>query len=465
MSRMIRKPEDLPVIDVLVVVLSVYRALLSMLCDVLACCAFLRCAFGPDCFALGIPALSTRVALGFFCGRIASWRGRRLWKVEIMVVGRSRFLGRNGVWVLAAMALAYWVGGVNVVRADLFQSYSNMEVFELPVGTSVFDVGADGRIIALVGADVYIENVAGGRSFLLYGTLPGADIASFGAAFIAVSPDGTRISVGNNGGASFGDFQVGVFDFSTLTGDWVAADHFVGLWMDGSRLIIAASDFVNGSTVTVLDAFDADSANWTNTTVVENIGGAAGGIALDGAGNLFAGNGFSSSGPSGTGAVKIFLADDWTAALSGGAVVDFEIGGVLVVDLLSASPLAFDVEGNLLVGGGDAAPDDDSVAIVRAGALSDAVAGMSAVDVNDPLAVRRVDPIAANDFNFYSCGANLVLGEFYVRDFGASTVYVYRDSSGVPALGEWGMVCMSLSLLSAGTVIVRRSAGQFGLAA
>jgi hypothetical protein len=377
---------------------------------------------------------------------------------------RSRFLGRGGVGLLMAAMLACSLSATSV-RADLFELYSNMEIFEIPAGTSVFDVGADGRIVALVGADVYVEDAAGGRSFLLLGTLPAADIASFGAAFVAVSPDGSRIAVGNNGGASFVDFQVGVFDFSTLTGDWVVANHFVARWMDGNRLILANSDFTNGSAVTVLDTTDANSANWTNTTVLQNIGGAAGGIALDGAGNLYTANGFSSIGPSGTGAVKMFAAADWTAALSGGMAVDFEADGVLVVDVLSGSPLAFDVEGNLLVGGGDAAPDDDAIAIVRASALADAIAGMGAVDVNDPLAVRLIDPIPANDFNFFSCEANRVLGEFYVRDFGAGTVYVYRDPSGVPAMGEWGMAWMSLSLLSAGTVIMRRQAEPLALAA
>lgn len=375
--------------------------------------------------------------------------------------GRSRFL--------VAVVVGCWVGvGVGVggiARADLFETYANVEVFELPAGTSVFNVVSDGRIVALVGGDVYIEDTAGGRSFSLVGTLPSADIPFFGAAFMAVSPDGSRVAVGNNGGASFVDFQVGVFDIVTLAGDWVAANHFLGRWMDNERLFLVAGGSSNVSSVTVLDTTDSDPANWTITTVIENIGGASGGIALDGAGNLFTANGFSTTGPSGTGAVKAFAAADWMAALSGGGAVDFENGGVLIVDILSGNPLAFDVEGNLLVGGGDSAPDDDAIAIVRASAVADALAAVGPVNVNDPLAVRRVDPILDNDFNFFECETNLVLGEFYVRDFGAGTVFVYRDLADVPAMGEWGAVWMSLGLMSAATVVMRRRTAEFAVAA
>jgi len=347
-------------------------------------------------------------------------------------------------------------------RADLFDKYSMMEVFELPVGSSAMDTLPDGRIVTLVDADVFLEDAPGARTFSNVGTLPLADIASFGAAFVAVSPDGTRIAVGNNGGASFVDFRVGVFDFPSLTGGWIAADHFVAAWVDHQRLLVAVSDFTNGSSVAMLDAGDVDPANWTFTTVITNIGGASGGVALDGSGNLYTANGFASLGPSGTGDIRVFFSSDWMQVLSGGLALDFEAVGVPVVDILSGSPLVFDGEGNLLVGGGDTAPDDDAVAIIRASAVADALAGMGRVDVNDGLKVRRVDPIADNDFNFFSCETNVALGELYVRDFGSGTVYVYRDPAGVPAVGAWGAVCMSLGLMCIGTVVVQRRTDRAG---
>lgn len=348
-----------------------------------------------------------------------------------------------------------FVAAPSAARADAFEAYQSTGSFTVPSGDGPYDVLADGRVIALDGDTVYLETALRSRTFAVHGTLAGADIPSFGAAFIRVSPDGTKIAVGNNGGNTSG-FQVGVVDFNTLTGVWFDANHFVAEWIDNTNLAIAASDFFNGSSVTVLDTTSADATNPTNTTIVANVGGASGGIAFDSAGNLFVGNGFSSIGPSGTGTIKAFTQAAWMAALSGGSAVDFENEGTLIVQVLGASPLRFDVEGNLLAGGGGAAPENDAVALVRASAIADALSAMGAIDETDPTLVRRFDPIPSNDFNFYSVGYNAAGGEFYVRDFASTQLHVYRDVTGIPTVSQWGLMSMSLLLMTLGTLVARR---------
>ncbi|MFH1107776.1 MAG: IPTL-CTERM sorting domain-containing protein [Planctomycetota bacterium] len=314
-------------------------------------------------------------------------------------------------------------------------------------------------MIVLVGDDVYVETAADSRSFAQTGTLPAADFPSFGAAFIRVSPDGTQIAVGNNGGTSFSNYQVGVFDVNSLMGNWFAANHFDAEWIDSAHIALTAGDFVNPSVVTVLDTTSAHPPSPTNTTIIDNIGGASGGIAFDSAGNLYTGNGFQTSGPSETGAVKAFLHAAWTAALTGGTPLDFEAGGVLVVDVLSASPLAFDRQGNLLVGGGDfsSSGDTDFVALVRASTVSSALSGMGPADSNNPEQVRRLDPDAANDFNYFSVNCDPALGRLYVHDSGSATLHTYMDVSIIPTLSQWGLASMTLLLLTAATLVIRRA--------
>ena len=356
--------------------------------------------------------------------------------------------------VAATVALSHGRG----VWADGFPGYQYLHAFNLPAGASVFDVLNDGRLIVLVGADVYVEAAAGSHSFNRMGTLPAADLPSFGAAFIRVSPTGTKIAIGNNGGASFSNYQVGIFDVDTLAGVWFVAGHFDGEWIDNTRVALTAGDFGSPSVVTVLDITSPNPLSPVNTTIVDNIGGASGGIAFDSAGNLYTGNGFRSTGPSSTGAVKAFANAVWIAALGGGPPVDFEADGVLIVDVLSASPLAFDGNGNLIVGGGDfsSSADFDFVALVRASAVADALAGMGPADPENPHEVWRIDPEKANDFNFFSATYDPTLGRLYVRD-GGGPVHSYVDVSTIPTVSQWGLTSMTLLLMTAGTLIIRRS--------
>jgi len=322
--------------------------------------------------------------------------------------------------LVAAVVLAAAAGSA---AADAFAEYALADTFQLPAGATEFGILPDGRLLTLSGAALYVEDAAGARTFGQVGTLPGADIASFGPAFVKVSPDGTRLAVGNNGGASFGDYQVGVFDVNTLTGQWLQANHFDAQWYDNARLALTAGVFGQPAEVTLLDVGSADPAHPDNPVIVANVGGASGGVAFDAAGNLYTGNGYATSGPSGTGAVKAFDHAAWSAALLGGPL-DFESDGTLIVDVLSGNALGFDAEGNLHVAGGDFGIGQfDYAALIRSSAVEFALAGGGPADPLDPAQVRPFDPDALNDFNFYDVDFNPSTGELYLRE--GATVYAY----------------------------------------
>jgi len=359
----------------------------------------------------------------------------------------------TGIGLVSLTALVLF--SAPTVRADRFDEYELTRTFTVPAGTHVIDVAPDGRVYALVGSELFRETVAASGSFTSLGTLPGADIPSFGAAFIRVSPDNSQVAVGNNGGVGGGNFRVGAFDLPALTGSWFAAAHFDGscMWLDNDRLAITAGDFVDPSFVSVLDVTSADPEAPDNPVVVDGIMGGSSGVTIGVGGHLFTGNGFSFGDPTDTGNIRAIPSEAWMAALLGGGAAGFEADGTLVADLLSGASLCFDIEGNLLVGGGDGDMDGDAVALVRAGAVADALGGGGAVDPDDPSVVRKLDPEPANDFNFFAIDHNLGTEELYVRDFGATTVYVYGAATNVPAASVWGLIVMGLLTLTAASLV------------
>lgn len=323
-----------------------------------------------------------------------------------------------------------WIGfaalGFNPVLADTFDEYLLAEEFALPAGGGPFDFLDDGRIIVVAGADVYIEDAIRSRTFTFLGALENANIPAFGAAFVRVSPDGDKIAIGNNG---FGKgSEVGIFEPQAKGGvisvSWYEVQHFQAAWRDNDTLLLSVG--LPTTAVTALDLSDPEAP--TITVIITNIGGASAGVALDAEGNLYTGNGFAFAGPSETGWVKAFAHADWTAALAGGAALDFEAGGTLVVDLLSASPLGFDAEGNLYVGGGDFGSGDlDHAGIVRASAVAAALAGGEPADPDDPLQVRSFDPDAGFDGNFYDVNFNATTCELIIRE--GDLAYVHRGTN------------------------------------
>ncbi|MFH0980138.1 MAG: PEP-CTERM sorting domain-containing protein [Planctomycetota bacterium] len=341
------------------------------------------------------------------------------------------------VWVVAVTGL-----GTGTAWGDAFNDYGPITPFSLPA-SSPFDVLNDGRLVTLDGADVYTETAVGSRSFTQLGTLTGMDVPGYGAAFIRVSPDGARIAVGNSGGASWNNYEVGIFNlWDDVTGQWFDVDHYGAEWYDNGNLGLTAGA-MGPTRVTLLDVESLD-----NPVVVENIGGASAGITFDALGNLYTGNGYRFAGPSDTGWIKAFEPADWMAPLTGGDPADFEDEPTLIADLLSAGSLGFDGEGNLYVGGGDlysGSGDYDYGALVRHNVVNRALDDLDAADPSDPDEVRTFDPDpdTLNNSNAYYANYNFVTGELYFRE--GATVYPYIVPE--PA---------SLLLLAAGMAMVVR---------
>ncbi len=364
-------------------------------------------------------------------------------------------LMRIGYWFSTLMFLGS-LGSVKVL-ADAFDLYALEGSIALPAGAGPFDTLADGRIMTIVAADIFVEDVAGAGTYSLLGALPNADIAGFGASFLRLSPNGRQLAIGNNGGASGSDFEVGIFEVATLTGRWLQANSFDAAWLDEVTLAISAGGFTTGI-VTMLDTTSSDIANPINPTVISNIGGASGGVAFDEVGNLYTGNGFAAAGPSGTGVVKAFSMSDWSNALSTATPLDFEADGMEIVDILSASSLGFDMEGNLHVAGGDFdLPEVDFVALVRSSVVVSALAGFGPADINDSSQVRRLDPDVVDNFNFYSAGYSASLRRLHLRSSGSTTVFAYVDpSQPIPTVSTWGLSVMLLTLFTVATLVMRK---------
>lgn len=368
----------------------------------------------------------------FWGGKVGSPLGKRPYGFILKHRVRPAVFAFISAWAVCA-------GAISTVRADAFSSYQLQGSFQLPNGASGLEALPDGRLLTVAGHFVHVESAAGTRAFAAFGTLADADFSSFGPGFVRVSPDGTRVAVGNGGGASFGNYEVGVFALSDLSGTWFSANHFDAAWVDNRSIALTGSTFGSPSYVSFLDTTSVDTANPFNPIAIDGIGGASGGITFDTQGYLYTGNGFAISGPSGTGVVKAFSPGAWVGALTSGTPLSFESSGMTVVDILSGGSLGFDDQGNLFVGGGDfTGADQNFAALIHASAVAGALSGGGAVDVLDMSQVRRLDPDGNSSFNFYGATFNETLHELYVYDGGM--VFVYAVPEPVTAL----LLCLAL---------------------
>jgi hypothetical protein len=327
--------------------------------------------------------------------------------------------------ILAILLSAVTASAEDRDRIEI-DDYVEKPGFELPAPAGPADALADGRLVALSATAVFRETTPRSRTFVSLGALPDADFNEFGASFLKVSPDGHRIAVGNNGGASFDHFQVGIFALPSLTGTWFDANSFQAAWIDERFVALTAGTFGSPGIVTALDTRSHDPAHPSNRTIVQNIGGASGGIAFDQRDTLYTANGFATTGPSTTGTVKAFRRDDWQRALRGSSPPDFEADGTVIVIALSGAPLAFDAADNLFVGGGDVfgGGEVNFAALLSHAAVRAALRGHGPIDLDDPAQARQLDPDPAAD-STYDVIVNRARDEAYLRSTSAH-VFVFR---------------------------------------
>jgi len=318
------------------------------------------------------------------------------------------------------------VACAGVTPRDAFSTYgdSYRRVDLPPVGAGSFSTAADalpdGRLLSATGDGVFLETGVATGVFEQVATI---DVSVFGGApdpaFLRVSPDGSRVALGGGFGkplAVFGTSSLGTAAMPSLIDgsntDAFGVNHFDAEWMDNTNLGITGGVFGDPAFVSLLDV-TSDTLAPVNPVIIENINGASGGITFDSAGRLITGNGFGSGAPgSDTGWIKSFEPGDWSI----GTPADFELDGLFVGDVLSAASLSMDLEGNLIVGGGDFSEGETGYAgVISAAALESALLGFGPIDINDPQSLSRLDPLGTG-FGFFGSSFNDVTGELYVTD-------------------------------------------------
>ncbi|MEM6552649.1 MAG: PEP-CTERM sorting domain-containing protein [Planctomycetota bacterium] len=279
------------------------------------------------------------------------------------------------------LGLVLGLGLIGSASGQSIEDYNQIRSFTLPgSGSALFNDLPDGRLLVVDGVNVSVETGVGTGVFTDVGTYS-VTAPTFGPTLAAISPDGSRVAIGSNGGGSV--FVADTASPTPGTTQTFAASDFAAVWLDNTTLVLS-----NSNGVDVLD-----TATGTVTNIINNIGGASAGITIDAAGNLYTGNGFDFSAGvgSGTGSIKAFDASAVQAAITSGTPIDFENSGVEVADLLSAGTIGFDALGNFFVGGGDffgGSGDFGYAALVDA----DALAARLADPANVPLIDANADP-------------------------------------------------------------------------
>jgi len=366
---------------------------------------------------------------------------------------------------------------------DLLTAFTDYEIrpaleFNLPDtpavanrGPTIFDNLADGRIVMVSTflaspfdtfgtPEVYVETAVGSRSWQSLGTLPlafGGQWFATGGGFLDVSPDGSRIAVGDN---SLTTQYVGVFDTADLLTlgagstpiDWYQLPHFEGEWFDNRYLALNRGSFVTGtSAVSLLDTTSAVGSP-VNPDIITAVGGQSSGLTFDAAGNIYVGNGFDTqAGGSTTGDVKQFLLANWQNAWSTSTPLNYESSGTLYASMLSAGSLEFDGEGNLFIGGSDFFGGGQANFL---GLIENPAQG-SGTRMFDP------DTVA---ISFYQLVYNEVTGELYANEpfplidpIDNTTVFVISPGAAVadiggPYTGDEGTLVALTGVASTGTV-------------
>ncbi len=332
---------------------------------------------------------------------------------------------------------------VGQVSEGAVPPYSLVGTYELPASTDAFSVAPDGRVLAISGGSILLQDAVGSGSFSPFAsvdpTIFDGPFGNFGASFLELSPDGSTIAIGDNNALN----RVHFLDVATLPANpaQIASTAFVGnlpntaaTWSESSTLFVTGGEFGSPASVTRIDA-----GPLTAQTVVSNINGSPGGVTTDGT-FLYTGNGFETDDTgSRTGEVRaVPLADVLSNMVT---TVDFEASGTPIARALSAASLGFDHLGNMLIGGGDFLGESGFVAVVDENAISDARSGAGLAPDSAEL---RLIPGAPDDFT--SVRFNPISEELLVTVFGSDTVYRYA----IPAPGAGS------GLLVGGALIARR---------
>lgn len=217
-------------------------------------------------------------------------------------------------------------------------------VGSFPLAADAWDILPDGRVITLKGLTLSAQTLPNSGTFAPIGSLAAATVSSFGASFLRVSPDGSRLAIGDN---NFGSGARVHFVSSAALNTSAASPttsvllgNYDAVWSGPAELLVTG--FGSSSQ---LARVDADAL--TTRTLITNIGDGSGGVALLGS-QVFTAIGFDAGGIT-TGRIRSFDLPSLIAAVT---PANFATGSP-VATILSGASLGFDRFGNLLGGGAD----------------------------------------------------------------------------------------------------------------
>lgn len=301
------------------------------------------------------------------------------------------------------LSVASAIACAPTARADI--GYQLLTTFALPAGA--YDTLPDGRLLAIDGLGaVSMQTSLNSSTYTPVGSVGQINADAFWPTFVSVSPDASRIAVGNN------EFNASnavlLFDLAeALAGSAqplasIASPSFAAAWGDNDTLYVSGAE----STTFATGVYRLDVSAETATPVIAPAGAFSGGVAAR-AGSLYAGEGDTG---------EVFAFDLATLADATSAIaID---SGTPVAAHSSANSIDFDVFGNLILAGG--------VFDFGTGAISG-----SAV-VIDPVTQQRQELAPAGTGTFYGAYFNHATNQLVVTADG--TAYVYAVPAPASAL-------------------------------
>lgn len=232
-------------------------------------------------------------------------------------------------------------------------TYTPNGSFTLPNGT--WGIAPDGLIWAITpNATILRQTALNASTYTPVGSLPAGTIPTYGASFLSISPDGTRLAIGdNNFGPAARIYFVSTTDLGPTPSPTtsVLSPNYAGAWL-GSQFYVSGAgiDFVP---FVSRISFTNNTTDPVPTRILTGIGGASGGVALINTPTgprLYTGVGFEGNGlPAGD--IRGF---DLLSLVTSHSPTNYATGTPIPGGpALSASTLTFDANGTLLVGGFD----------------------------------------------------------------------------------------------------------------
>lgn len=274
-----------------------------------------------------------------------------------------------------------------------------------------------GRLLAATGTSIYLQDAVDSSSW----TEVGQTTATMDPSFIKVSPDGSKIALGQGWNKPLLVFPLSVITAASpphvVTGHndtkSFSVNYYDAAWIDNTYLIINGGAWHQPTKtaynvgISTLDTGDAN--NNLNTILRDTVAVAASsGIAVDANKNIIYGNGYTyNSSVSSTGELRMLPADVWwnDNADKPDSFTN-PAGGYLIATsrkfadrVLSAAHLGFDEEGNLHVGGGQkyGAPNPNTengyVALINKQVISDTADSsitLYQIDESDTTQYRKI---------------------------------------------------------------------------